>query len=655
MSKVKLLPHNQLTFEYILELSKDNKKICIPQATGTGKTYLEVRILEEWSDKKAIIFAPRNEILDEICTTLEDNEITNAETTTYQSFNNISDEDIINMEVDIILFDEAHRILATEWYKKIQILIDSHPNSMVFGLTATPIRPDGRDIREEVFNNCSTHYITLEEAIVRDIVKMPIYVSALYTFDEVLEDMQYKIENSKNSKEEKAELKKRVKAAKNNLELSMGVPTIIKKYISNYNGKYLVFCRDTDHLEESILLVNRWFRESGYKDEIANYRIGSNYSDSNKHLEMFKKDNNNRLKLLFSIEKLNEGVHIPTVEGAILLRPTSSNVIYYQQIGRCIRANAEKRPVILDLVNNTDNIKIPLRDGIKKCIEVRKYGGYVECSQELEVENYSIIDYLHETANVFSEIENDLIVSHKSWKKEEDQFLIDFYRERGIQFCLEGLKRSKSQIRNRAHFLGLMGVFDWTEDKIKWLKENYSNGISYCADYLNTTPKSVEGCARKYGIKIRKTWTDEEVVKLKQLISNGVDIEECAKIMKLDTSIIKNKAYSLKLLKSKKWTRNEDDIIIRLYPSIGKECRKYLSNRSDLSIERRANKLGVKMEDSYSGRRRSKYRYVIYESSKNRWRVAFSINGKRHRFGTFINEDEAGRVALEKAKEYGKI
>lgn len=161
MSKVKLLPHNQLTFEYILELSKNNKKICIPQATGTGKTWLEARILEEWSDKKAIIFAPRNEILDETCITLGDNEITNAETITYQTFNNMSDEDIINMEVDIVLFDEAHRILATEWYKKIKILINSHPNSMIFGLTATPIRPDGRDIREEVFDNCSTHYITL--------------------------------------------------------------------------------------------------------------------------------------------------------------------------------------------------------------------------------------------------------------------------------------------------------------------------------------------------------------------------------------------------------------------------------------------------------------------------------------------------------------
>ena len=31
------------------------------------------------------------------------------------------------------------------------------------------------------------------------------------------------------------------------------------------------------------------------------------------------------------------------------------------------------------------------------------------------------------------------------------------------------------------------------------------------------------------------------------------------------------------------------------------------------------------------------------------------IDGKYKSFGIFDNEDEAGRVALEKAKEYGKI
>lgn len=656
MSKVKLLSHNQITFEKILELSKTHNKICVPQATGTGKTYLEAKIVEEWSDKNVIIFAPRNEILDETKNTFkEDCGIDEINTITYQTFNNMTEEEIIGMDLDVILFDEAHRLLAPEWSKKIQVLIDSHPQSLIFGLTATPIRADGRDIREEIFDNCSTHYITLEEAIVRDIVKMPIYVSALYTFDEVLEDMQYKIENSKNSKDEKAELKKRVKVAKNNLELSMGVPTIIKKYISDYNGKYLVFCRDTVHLEESILLVNRWFGESGYKDEIVNYRIGSNYSDSNKQLEMFKKDNSNRLKLLFSIEKLNEGVHIPTVDGVILLRPTSSNIIYYQQIGRCIRADANKRPVILDLVNNMNGIKIPLQDGIKKCIEVRKNGGYPECSNDIEIDNYSIIDYLHETASVFSEIENDLILD--KWKKWEDDILFEIYPEGGADECIKRLPhRSKNAIIQRANSLRLVTnkfkkITRWSKENINYLLENYENPeVSLDEIERNTGMKNsqIRTKASELGLKRVRGILTKEIIDCieKEYSTRG------AKYISEKYNISTSAIYCYVSKNRIKWkgdlyTDEIDNTIKDLYPQMGGACAKFINGLTPRQVRSRARKLGVECNKN------KKYKYVY--KTRNRYEVKFTIDGKDLFFGSYDNEDEAGRIALEKAKEYSKI
>lgn len=427
MSNVKLLPHNQITFDYILDFAKHNRKICVPQATGTGKTYLEASILEHWSDRKAIIFAPSNEILRDTEKLLVECGIHNYDTITYQTLNKMSEEEIINLDVDIILFDEAHRLLAEEWYKKVKILIESHSHSLIFGLTATPIRSNGRDIRDEIFENCSTHYITLAEAIVRDIVKMPVYVSALYTFDEMANDLEQKIDNGKNSDEEKIELKKKLNAAKKNLELSIGVPSIIKKYISDYNGKYIVFCRDTDHLEESVSLVNSWFRESGYEENINNYKVGVNYNDSDEQLKEFRNNDKVGLHLLFAIEKLNEGIHIPSVDGVILLRPTSSNIIYYQQIGRCITANSNKKPIVLDLVDNANGVKVVLKDDIEKCIDIRMNGGYTECSMDFDIEKYSIIDCLHKTTDVFREIENNIFSICKEWTIEEDNILLKFY------------------------------------------------------------------------------------------------------------------------------------------------------------------------------------------------------------------------------------
>lgn len=555
--KVELFPHNQITFESIMDLCMENSRICVPQATGTGKTFLEARILEEFSESKGIIFAPRNEILDETIETLSRFGITNSSTMTYQTFNNMSEDEIRNMNVDVILFDEAHRILAPEWNKNIQILIDTHPSSKIFGFTATPIRLDGKDVRTEVFNDCSTHYITLGEAIVRDIVKMPVYVSALYTLSDVIEELNNKITKSKNAKEEKKLFKKAVEEARRHLEMSCGVPIIIKKYFEDYNGKYLVFCKNTEHLEESIDMVEKWFREAGYDGNIFKYRIGSYYNDSDEQLTKFKKDNRDGLKLLFSIEKLNEGVHIPTVDGVILLRPTISNIIYYQQIGRCIRADGVKRPLILDLVNNIHGIKIPLRDDIEKCIKIRKDGGYTDCESDFEISRYNIVDYLEKTANSFSEIENQLIGLSKDWTEEEDDIIRKYYSEEGSEVYKRLKGRTKAACFNRAKILGVS-----------------------------------------------------------------------------------------KMEKGRPWTKEDDEILRNKYPIIGTKVGIEL-NRTVYACVSRAKELGITYNAGSN-----KHKYIEFRSGK--WRVGFWVDGKRRSFGSYESEEEAIRVAREKAIEYGK-
>lgn len=47
-----------------------------------------------------------------------------------------------------------------------------------------------------------------------------------------------------------------------------------------------------------------------------------------------------------------------------------------------------------------------------------------------------------------------------------------------------------------------------------------------------------------------------------------------------------------------------------------------------------------------------KYKYVYKED--NKYTVRFSSDGKTVRFGRYDSEEEAAKVAMEKAKEYGK-
>ena len=306
-----LKPHNEQTIKRILEFYKTSNKCCAIQATGTGKTFLILRLLEIFNDinKKAIIFAPNREIIKQTRSKMKKFDLTNARFYTYQKLARLTEDQIKMIEADLIVCDELHRTGAKTWGEKFEYLVSVHPESKVFGVTATPLRcADGRDMADEYFDGNRACNISLAEALVRKIIPiMPVYVSALYTFDEEYDNMVRKIQNGRNSDEEKINLTKELNLAKRKLEKSIGVPEIIKKYITNYDGKYIVFCKDKKHLYSMKDVVIQWFRDAGYLGEIYEYPYYSNNSTVRKNLTNFKENNNKGLKLLFVIDKLNEG------------------------------------------------------------------------------------------------------------------------------------------------------------------------------------------------------------------------------------------------------------------------------------------------------------------------------------------------------------
>ena len=72
-------------------------------------------------------------------------------------------------------------------------------------------------------------------------------------------------------------------------------------------------------------------------------------------------------------------------------------------------------------------------------------------------------------------------------------------------------------------------------------------------------------------------------------------------------------------------------------------------NRTEGSIRYIIAKLDIKYV-----KMESKYQYVYWNNRSKMWNVGFEINGEYKSFGSFANEDEAGKIAMEKAKEYGK-
>ena len=87
----------------------------------------------------------------------------------------------------------------------------------------------------------------------------------------------------------------------------------------------------------------------------------------------------------------------------------------------------------------------------------------------------------------------------------------------------------------------------------------------------------------------------------------------------------------------------------KYYPLEGSKCAKRFKFKTEKQCRIKAGKLGIKFSN-----RNSKYKFVFWGEKEKKWKVSFVLDKKKYYFGCYADEDEAGRVAMEKAKEYGK-
>lgn len=422
--RIDLYPHNQRSYEKVKRLFKKEDRVCVIQATGTGKSYLIGKLIADNIEKKSIILAPSHYILKQIERDFH-YVLTNNVRMTYAKLSRFQEDEF--GKYDLIILDEYHRPGAKEWGRGVAALLETNPVAKVFGTTATPIRylDDGRDMSEELFAGNVANEIGLPAAIARRILKAPIYVSALYTLDEEIGRLKDKIVDSKRTDDEKESLLDEIKAAQIDWEKAKGIPKILRKHLKADTNKIIVFCRDRYHLDEMELEVQKWFLKAFRERKRETYRVLSSENERDKELKRFKDaKGTNVIHLLFCIDMLNEGLHVPDVGAVILLRPTVSPRVFYQQIGRCIQAGSGHTPIILDLVNNFRSIRASdftadLESEIEK--ENMQRDKFRLQPSFLEIE---IRDEIKETVSLFEEIEAKI----QPWNVNYDH-LISFRKE----------------------------------------------------------------------------------------------------------------------------------------------------------------------------------------------------------------------------------
>lgn len=390
---MELRPHQQKALDNVNEIFAEDNKAIVVHPTGTGKTYIALELFRQNKDKKMVFVSPSSAIIGQLKVSIAKEfgvkpeeykkVFPNLEITTYQQINSDfkkSETYAQDFDADLVVFDEAHHTAATEWGKNAKALMSSHPETNFLGLTATPQRPDGIDVVKEVFDGNLADEITLEEAVATGLLKMPNYVTALYSYEPLIEELEAGLEAIQDKYPEKyLMLKKDMEKAKNLLEKSHGLPEIFAKHMVKKDGKYIVFCKDIEHLERMVEAAKTqgWFDDVNENVEILAIHSEEDDKTNAKVLKRFRENHvatDNTLRILFSVEKINEGLHLDDIAGEIMLRPTRSKIVYRQQLGRAmsISSSARKgRAVVFDIVDNIDSF-----DDVKDFIDgVRELGG----------------------------------------------------------------------------------------------------------------------------------------------------------------------------------------------------------------------------------------------------------------------------------------
>lgn len=431
---VELFKHNAIAYEKVTEMFETENRACVVHPTGCGKSFISLKWLEENRDKRAIYLAPTVSILRQITKHIEScgmsmKDFPFLKRYTYSKLSKMTDEEISKLDVDMIVLDEFHRCGASEWSRGIATLINNNNTAKVLGFSATPIRylDEHRDMAEELFHGNVASEITLEEALVNGILPIPTYINAVYSFKDDIQNMQERI-NRERRETERLQAQQYLDDAKKILEKADGLPEIFQKHIKNRAGKYIVFCRNKEHMQKMMEESKTWFQ--GVNEQIDRYSMASFIpkSENLKVFEDFYHSNNDHLKLLFSIDMLNEGIHVPNIDGVIMLRPTESPIIFKQQLGRALSVGHNANPLVFDIVNNVQSCEMinhfytDLRE--RALVKFTQTGNKED---EAKIEAFQISDTVRQIQDIFSKIDNCLSLSWDDYY----ELAVEYYKEHG--------------------------------------------------------------------------------------------------------------------------------------------------------------------------------------------------------------------------------
>ena len=228
-------------------------------------------------------------------------------------------------EPDLIIIDECHHAVAGSWDK----ILTKFKTARVVGVTATPSRLDGRGL--------GSHFSTLVSGpSVEQLTELGFLSPHRVFAPPVIADLS-------NVKTRAGDY------ANDQLSAAMDRPTVTGDAVSHYRRladglPAIAFCCSIAHATS----VCASFNAAGYRAKLVTGNMKMEERD-----EAISGLADGRTQILCSVDVVSEGTDVPAVSAAILLRPTQSEALYLQQVGRILRPQPGKIAIVLDHVGST--------------------------------------------------------------------------------------------------------------------------------------------------------------------------------------------------------------------------------------------------------------------------------------------------------------
>lgn len=298
----------------------------------------------------------------------------------------ISTGNSLENHFDLVIIDEAHHAPSNSFSSLINYLNPKY----LLGVTATPWRTDGVNLRE-LFGE-PLFSMSVVEGMQKGFLSKVDYemLTDGINWDHI-SDLSEKGLTIK-------DLNQLLYIPERDIGL---VERVVEEINKIRNPRTLVFCRSIKHAEK---LLN-YFRGFDLPTAILHSRLGR--TERFQALSNFR---TGKIKVLISIEMLNEGIDVPEVNLVCFARVTHSRRIFLQQLGRGLRLSDDKESVkVLDFVADIRRIAagVEMNNEARgnKTTEIVNYpdGNIVYFSSEAES---FFNEYLKDMANI-SDLDED--------------------------------------------------------------------------------------------------------------------------------------------------------------------------------------------------------------------------------------------------------